>query len=138
MSKPDQRQAFYERYMRSSDWFAKRKLVLERDRHRCQTCHSTERLEVHHATYERLGNEDLEDLITLCHDCHEAITCTIRRRRYDNNHWQPAAITESSSPKVHVVTRSDAPTEVKAIESQSRPRFIATRESFSLKPKAID
>ena len=25
----------------------------------------------------------LEDLITLCHDCHEAITSVIRKRRYE-------------------------------------------------------
>lgn len=133
----DKRQALYERYMKSSAWFAKRKLVIERDGHRCQTCHSTERLEVHHATYERLSHEDLSDLITLCHDCHMAITCVIRGRRHSKNNWQPAAIAESSV-KVHVATRSDSLTETKAIESRSRVVFVSTREPFSLKPKAID
>lgn len=133
----DKRQALYEQYMRSPAWFAKRKLVLERDRHRCQTCHATEQLEVHHATYERLGNENLEDLVVLCRDCHRAVTCTIRRRRYDKNHWQPAAIAESSV-KVHVVIQSDSQLQPAEIKPQAKPKFIATREPFSLKPKAID
>ena len=73
----------YKRYMRSPEWFAKRKLVLERDNYCCQTCLETERLEVHHKTYDRLAHEPLEDLITLCHWCHEAITSITRKRRYD-------------------------------------------------------
>ncbi|NER82723.1 MAG: HNH endonuclease [Leptolyngbya sp. SIO1D8] len=72
----------YERYLRSVQWKAKRKQVLERDRYQCQTCLSSESLEVHHKTYKSFGNEPLEHLITLCHDCHEAITAVFRRRRY--------------------------------------------------------
>jgi hypothetical protein len=74
--------SFYEKHLQSTKWAATRKATLKRDRNQCQTCLSTESLEVHHKTYERLGNEDLADLITLCSECHSAITEVIRRRRY--------------------------------------------------------
>ena len=78
---------FYETYIASTRWAAKRSDRLDMDGHRCRTCNhdgSQWRLEVHHRTYARLGNEDVEwDLITLCCQCHEAITSVIRSRRYD-------------------------------------------------------
>ncbi len=38
----------------------------------CQKCGSgSGRREVHHKTYERVGNERLDDLIVLCPECHE-------------------------------------------------------------------
>lgn len=77
-----QMDSFYEQYLRSSEWRDRRDAVLSRDLHQCQTCLTTEALEVHHKTYERLGDEALEDLITLCDGCHHAITDVIRRRRY--------------------------------------------------------
>lgn len=45
-------------------------MALERDGRRCRLCNSKERLEVHHRTYKRRGNEKLDDLTTLCHRCH--------------------------------------------------------------------
>jgi hypothetical protein len=76
----------YSRYISSAAWGEKRADRLEIDGHACQTCGhdgSQWRLEVHHKTYERLGDEDVQkDLITLCCDCHAAITSVIRERRY--------------------------------------------------------
>lgn len=72
----------YYEYIASSEWAAKRKRALDRDNHECQTCLNGADLEVHHKTYERLGHERLSDLITLCRSCHEAITSSIRQRRY--------------------------------------------------------
>jgi hypothetical protein len=67
-------------------WPEKRSQRLAIDGHKCQTClhdGSEWRLEVHHKTYERLGSEEVVgDLITLCSQCHEAITSVIRSRRY--------------------------------------------------------
>ena len=84
---PEHRPPGYNEYISSSCvWQEKRQLRLNIDRHMCQTCHhdgSEYRLEIHHKTYERFGCEDVElDLITLCSECHEAITTVIRRRRY--------------------------------------------------------
>jgi hypothetical protein len=57
--------------MQSPEWKAKRQLALERDGHRCRICNATDRLDVHHRTYERFGHEDLSDLTALCRDCHD-------------------------------------------------------------------
>jgi 5-methylcytosine-specific restriction endonuclease McrA len=46
--------------------------VLERDRWKCQRCGSSVNLQVHHLQYRgRLGPDALENLISLCSDCHD-------------------------------------------------------------------
>lgn len=57
-------------YLRSVHWQETRLEALERDGGRCQRCGATERLQVHHITYERLWCEDPDDLVTLCRLCH--------------------------------------------------------------------
>ncbi len=61
----------YQEYLQTPEWRQKREQVLERDNYCCRVCNSDERLHVHHRTYARRGNEDLEDLTTLCEECHE-------------------------------------------------------------------
>lgn len=78
-------QSLYAKYINSETWRKKRQARLKMDGNKCRTCHSKERLEIHHVTYERFGDEDLDDLITLCRQCHEAITNSIRDRRYQAN-----------------------------------------------------
>lgn len=74
----------YNKYISSQEWRDKANLAKERDGYQCRTCTSTQDLEVHHRTYERFRHEDLDDLITLCKACHDAITSSIRFRRYDS------------------------------------------------------
>ena len=59
----------YRRYMASPVWHERRKIILARDGHRCQRCGAIA-TDVHHKTYARLGNEDKEDLVSLCRPCH--------------------------------------------------------------------
>lgn len=64
----------YNEYIKSDEWKYKRKEVLERDGFKCRLCGamgSGYSLHVHHNSYDNLGNEPLEDLITLCKECHE-------------------------------------------------------------------
>jgi len=63
----------YKRYLKSEDWEVIRNKVLIRDKRKCCFCLSNKNLEVHHETYKNVFYEDLDDLITLCHDCHRAI-----------------------------------------------------------------
>lgn len=77
------RQQEYEEYIRSDAWKKKRLQRLEFDKHECQTCCSKENLQVHHKHYRTFRNENMNDLITLCSECHDAITTVFRRRRYD-------------------------------------------------------
>ena len=64
---------YYKEYLQSDTWKAKRKAVLIRDGLRCQLCGHEKNLHVHHVTYDRIYDEDLDDLITLCSDCHSGL-----------------------------------------------------------------
>jgi len=61
----------YTEYMRSVEWQAQRQAAITRSGGRCQLCNSDSSLQVHHRTYERLGNEAPDDLTVLCGGCHE-------------------------------------------------------------------
>jgi hypothetical protein len=61
----------YKEYLASPEWKELAGRVKARDRG-CVLCASTGQLEVHHRTYERLFNEELSDLTTLCARCHDA------------------------------------------------------------------
>jgi 5-methylcytosine-specific restriction endonuclease McrA len=51
-----------------------RKRVLQRDGWRCQLCGSMTNLEVHHQQFRSHSGEDEEEnLITLCFECHSSI-----------------------------------------------------------------
>lgn len=68
----------YEAYLRTTAWRNLSTAVKERDGYRCKLCGSRDELEVHHKTYERIGREDLDDLVTLCHRCHGIVTMASR------------------------------------------------------------
>lgn len=60
----------YREYLKSRHWRDTRLRALDKANFRCQVCNTDEKLEVHHRTYEDLGNEQLEDLTVLCQFCH--------------------------------------------------------------------
>ena len=58
------------RYLRSDHWQRLSRNMLARHSY-CQACGKWEKtLIVHHITYERIGNENLDDLAVLCLSCH--------------------------------------------------------------------
>jgi 5-methylcytosine-specific restriction endonuclease McrA len=63
----------YLNYMKSKKWRNLRIRVAKRDRFICQRCHryTPKGFNIHHLSYERLGNERLSDLILLCPKCHK-------------------------------------------------------------------
>lgn len=62
----------YATYLESPEWKHRRDYMLRRADHRCSLCDtSTNSLDVHHRTYERLGREYDADLIVLCRPCHD-------------------------------------------------------------------
>ena len=61
----------YNQYLASPEWNSKKIRVRARDYGRCQLCRSNSFLDVHHLTYNRVGDEALFDLVTLCRHCHE-------------------------------------------------------------------
>lgn len=72
----------YNTYLISNEWIDKRAQVLARDRWKCQEKRNgctVSATEVHHLTYKNVGDEPLEDLLSVCHHCHELITAESRR-----------------------------------------------------------
>jgi 5-methylcytosine-specific restriction endonuclease McrA len=69
--------AAYELYLRSAAWHDKRVAVLRRAGQRCECCGrgggilAAALLEVHHWSYDALGDEPLAQLEALCPRCHE-------------------------------------------------------------------
>lgn len=60
----------YAEYLQTPLWQQRRERSLALARHHCQRCGSRRRLQVHHRTYDRLGEEADEDLEVLCDACH--------------------------------------------------------------------
>ena len=60
----------YDAYLKTPHWYTTRAMALERAMNRCQMCNTTQDLQVHHRTYERLGEELPEDLTVVCRPCH--------------------------------------------------------------------
>ena len=63
----------YSGYIQSSHWKDIRRQRLAMDGFQCSMCGTAKNLEVHHLTYERLGHEDLDDLVSLCKRCHAIV-----------------------------------------------------------------
>lgn len=60
----------YRQYLRTDHWQMMRVDRLAAARNRCELCFSSQRLNVHHKTYERRGHESPWDLIVLRGNCH--------------------------------------------------------------------
>ena len=71
----------YREYLQSATWKMKRQESLIRAGHKCEMCGSEDRLEVHHKTYDRFGQEMAVDLTVLCRSCHEKADTKRRQSR---------------------------------------------------------
>lgn len=64
----------YQAYINSPAWEAKRRQALKTHGRFCRGCGRAEvSLHVHHRTYERLGDEQPQDLVILCGVCHAGV-----------------------------------------------------------------
>jgi 5-methylcytosine-specific restriction endonuclease McrA len=63
----------YSPYLNSDAWAKRRSLVMQRTQGLCEGCRETRASEVHHLTYEHVGNEFLFELVALCMACHERL-----------------------------------------------------------------
>ena len=75
----------YNEYINSDSWKLKCQEVLRRDNYKCRGCGKDKNLTTHHITYEHLFNEPLEDLITFCKSCHDAISISIKNEKSGNS-----------------------------------------------------
>jgi 5-methylcytosine-specific restriction endonuclease McrA len=62
----------FKEYRRTPEWRSLRNRVLLRAGNKCELCYASGRLEAHHRTYDRYGQELLSDLIALCRSCHQS------------------------------------------------------------------
>ena len=65
----------YLEYMDSREWIEKKQEYWDSEGYSCKVpgCEVESRLEVHHWTYSRLGNEDIRDLVGVCKRHHQEI-----------------------------------------------------------------
>lgn len=78
----------YKRYLRTQHWQKLRFEVLKRSGGECEQCgyRPTRRgqLQIHHKTYNHVGNESIDDLIALCPRCHMQIHQITGKRNRKN------------------------------------------------------
>ncbi len=61
----------YKEYMKSKEWLQiRRGLLFGRLGRKCELCGSTENIHVHHSNYDNLGQEQINDVVVLCEECH--------------------------------------------------------------------
>ena len=63
----------YADYLETAHWKAFRLSILEFWNWSCCLCEASNRLEVHHRNYLRLGSERQNDCVCLCHSCHSKV-----------------------------------------------------------------
>jgi len=77
------------KYFNSDAWKTLRRRIRKRDGNQCVLCGTSKKqLAVHHKTYERFGNEDEDDLVTLCKDCHTDVHNTLGFPDYATEHYK--------------------------------------------------
>lgn len=76
---------YHEEYLKSEWWAKMREERLKFDGYKCAWCGCKETkdnpLNVHHLSYDYLGCENVEDLTTLCRDCHERLHVALEELR---------------------------------------------------------
>lgn len=82
----------YGEYLQTPEWAEKREQALARDGRACRLCGSRQHLEVHHRTYARRGNEQVNDLTTLCASCHENFHQKVRQSEIMAQTYNPPMV----------------------------------------------
>jgi len=60
-------------YLKTDEWKHKAAAIKERDRYKCKLCGSGINIVVHHTSYDHVGCERDDELVTVCQHCHEHI-----------------------------------------------------------------
>lgn len=64
---------FYNAYLLTPTWRAKRAAVLDRAAGLCEGCRLNPATQAHHLTYDHVGNELLFELVAICGACHRRL-----------------------------------------------------------------
>ena len=63
----------YGNYLASPEWHAIRRKIIDASRGICEYCRTSPAVQVHHKTYDRVGQERMEDLSAVCLKCHQQL-----------------------------------------------------------------
>lgn len=72
---------WYDKYLQSTEWRVRRDLVMARAEGVCEGCRSRPAVQVHHLTYDHVGNEFLWELAAVCKPCHDRVHADGEQRR---------------------------------------------------------
>lgn len=61
----------YDEYLETDEWKVRRELVILRSQGICEGCRRNRASQVHHTTYQNVGEEFLFELVAVCRDCHD-------------------------------------------------------------------
>jgi 5-methylcytosine-specific restriction endonuclease McrA len=103
----------YKKHLASNEWKGIRQRLFAERGKKCERCASTDEIEVHHKTYERLGKEEPDDLLILCEACHEKEHAQKASARYLEKKWTEDQITwrpPSEPPKKKAANKPTKPT----------------------------
>lgn len=116
----EDKQSEYKRYIKSDAWRAKRACVLNLRDHRCDLCNE-EATEVHHKTYDNVGQEPFSDLTALCQSCH---TQYEQDKKEERSGLVPSGKPRHEPPP-NVITTQDALNRATAPEQSDGVQLIA-------------
>lgn len=108
--------AEYYKYLNSKLWKVKRAQRLQRDGYRCAICGTGKNLQVHHITYDDLGSESIENLLTLCKRCHEQVHESDLAKKSKAATVRPLSVLRLPSRSYNALMRAD----LQSIEAVSR------------------
>lgn len=100
---------------------------------KCSVCKAPcKHFDIHHKTYERIGNEDINDVIALCHTCHKNTHELITANKADLStaHIELSNLYSGIRKKIYtkpVKNREKKPTKTKPVRNIKRPRRIKPR-----------
>lgn len=64
---------WYNGYLKTPQWQQKRELIMLRANGLCEGCGQRKATQVHHKTYDHVGNELLFELVAVCFECHHIL-----------------------------------------------------------------
>lgn len=114
----------YGRYLASREWALKKNAVRVRSGGICERCTIRPATQCHHKTYERIGREELTDLIDLCRQCH----------RFEHGKSQ----TDPAQPEIQPVDPGAAAIVQRFSDiARSLPTTIEAYENFNTQIQAV-
>lgn len=125
---------------KSNEWQLKRIETIKLKGNKCQRCSSKKKINIHHATYKRLYEEDVEtDLYVLCDGCHNEYHTRTRGITIEStlafikNEW----FSEKGKPRKRKVGKPHVPKKEKTPEEKEERRFrILYKVELQRKAKA--